>query len=115
VTADQLRAAVEAHEPEHGYTQWYVDEHVIDCDADEFWAVTAQAEAAVVKRALAAAYRQQAEWTDDSVAQREFNDLAGQVEAVDGTETCCPCCQEVTCDAGCPLEPVRSDHQAGQP
>jgi hypothetical protein len=39
VTADQLRAAVTAHEPEDGYRQWYVDEYVIDCDAEEFWAV----------------------------------------------------------------------------
>lgn len=43
MTADRLRAAVEAHKPEHGYTQWYVDEHVIDCDAEEFWAVIARA------------------------------------------------------------------------
>jgi hypothetical protein len=42
VTADQLRAAVEAHEPSHGMTQWYVDEYVIDCDAEEFWAVIAR-------------------------------------------------------------------------
>lgn len=42
LTADQLRAAVMAHEP-HGAVQWYVDEHVIDCDAREFWAVIAAA------------------------------------------------------------------------
>lgn len=41
VTVEQIRAAVEAHQPEHGYTSWYVDEHVIDCDADEFWTVIA--------------------------------------------------------------------------
>jgi hypothetical protein len=38
--ADQFRAAVEAHEPSGG-SQWYVDKRVIDCDADEFWAVIA--------------------------------------------------------------------------
>lgn len=85
----------------------YVDEYCIDCDAREFWEVAAKAEAALIKRTLAAAYRQQAGWTDDSAAQREFEDLARGVEAVDGTEGCCPCCQEVTCDTGCPLEPVR--------
>jgi hypothetical protein len=41
VTVDQLRAAVEAHEPANGMTQWYVDELCIDCDADEFWSVIA--------------------------------------------------------------------------
>jgi hypothetical protein len=29
-----------AHEPTDG-PQWYVDEHVIDCDAEEFWGVLA--------------------------------------------------------------------------
>lgn len=43
VTAGQLRAAVEAHRPANGMTQWYVDEFCIDCDADEFWAVIAAA------------------------------------------------------------------------
>ncbi len=41
VTIEQIRAAIEAHEPEDGYKQWYVDEHCIDCDAEEFWAVIA--------------------------------------------------------------------------
>lgn len=39
-----IKDAVYAHEAP-GLAQWYVDEHVIDCDADEFWEV--------VKRALA--------------------------------------------------------------
>lgn len=43
MNVEQLRAAVEAHEPSHGMTQWYVDEYVIDCDAREFWAVIAAA------------------------------------------------------------------------
>lgn len=113
--ADHLRAVVEAHEPAQSSTQWYADEHVIDCDAGEFWSVTAaataSAEAAIIKRALAAAYRQQTGWTDDSAAQREFRDLAAQVEAFEPGDACCPCCQEVTCDAGCPLEPVRKAAQ----
>ncbi len=41
VTVEQVRAAVEAHEPSEGITQWYVDERCIDCDAEEFWAVIA--------------------------------------------------------------------------
>lgn len=65
------------------------------------------AETDLIKRTIALTYRQQAGWTDDSHAQREFYSLATQVEAVDGTEGCCPCCEEVTCDDGCPLEPVR--------
>jgi hypothetical protein len=40
LTVDQLKAAVTAHEPPAS-GQWYVDEHVIDCDAEEFWAVIA--------------------------------------------------------------------------
>jgi hypothetical protein len=43
VSAGQLRGAVMAHQPDDGSRQWYVDEHVIDCDADEFWAVIARA------------------------------------------------------------------------
>jgi hypothetical protein len=43
VTVEQIRAAIEAHEPEDGYKQWYVDELCIDCDAAEFWAVVAAA------------------------------------------------------------------------
>lgn len=63
--------------------------------------------ASAIKRTLALAYRQQAGWTDDSAAQCEFHSLADQVEAVDGTEVCCPCCEEVLCDGDCPLAPVR--------
>ena len=43
MTADQLRAAVMAHEPDDDSRQWYVDEFVIDCDAEEFWAVIERA------------------------------------------------------------------------
>jgi hypothetical protein len=69
--------------------------------------MSADNELAVVKRTLAAAYRQQARWTDDSRAIQDFLDLASQVEAFEPGDTCCPCCEEVTCDTGCPLEPVR--------
>lgn len=107
MTADRLRAAVEAHKPEHGYTQWYVDEHVIDCDAEEFWAVIERAELAAVKCTLAAAYRQAAEWIADDAMRDVLRSLAEGVETFEPGDACCPCCEEVTCDAGCPLEPVR--------
>ena len=32
-----LKHAIETHEPSHGMRQWYIDDNVIDCDADEFW------------------------------------------------------------------------------
>ncbi len=38
-----IKEAVGKHEPIEGFrysgVQWYVDEFIIDCDADEFWAV----------------------------------------------------------------------------
>jgi hypothetical protein len=37
-----IRRAVEAHEPGGG-AQWYVDEFVVDVDADEFWRVALSA------------------------------------------------------------------------
>ena len=51
-TADELlrflQAQIHAHEPD-GYVQWFVDEHCIDCDAEEFWKVLRQALAAKVR------------------------------------------------------------------
>lgn len=32
-----------AHEVDDGYTQWYVNDAVIECDAEEFWRVVAKA------------------------------------------------------------------------
>jgi hypothetical protein len=37
-----IRKVIEQHEAP-GPVQWYVDELVIDCDADEFWAVVGKA------------------------------------------------------------------------
>ena len=37
-----IRERVEAHEGTSA-AQWYVDEHSVDCDADEFWAVVDEA------------------------------------------------------------------------
>lgn len=42
-TVAELRAVVEAHEPEDGSLQWWVDDNGIDVDADEFWSVLAEA------------------------------------------------------------------------
>jgi hypothetical protein len=39
---DAIRTAIYAHEGAPA-TQWYVDEFVIDCNADEFWDVVQQA------------------------------------------------------------------------
>lgn len=110
MTADQVRAAVEAHEPADGMTQWYVDEFCIDCDAREFWAVAAKAEAAAIKRAVAAAYRQAGAWLPDVQGEAMIS-VAAQVEAFEPGDACCPCCEEVTCDPGCPLETVRAAAQ----
>ena len=37
-----IRIMVEQHQPEP-LVQWYADEHVIDCDAAEFWRVVKRA------------------------------------------------------------------------
>lgn len=37
-----IREKIERHD-NSGQNQWYVDEFVIDCYADEFWSVTLQA------------------------------------------------------------------------
>src|SRR5271167_3523249 len=34
-----VKTRVANHDPEDGSRQWYVDNHVIDCDAEEFWKV----------------------------------------------------------------------------
>jgi hypothetical protein len=67
----------------------------------------ASGEAAIVKRTLAAAYRQAATWIDNPADMQVLHALADAVEAFEPGDACCPCCEEVTCDTGCPLEPVR--------
>jgi len=61
----------------------------------------------LVKRTLAAAYRQAATWIDNPGDMQALNSLAYYIEKFDGTDACCPVCQEVVCDTGCPLEPIR--------
>ena len=38
----RIKDAVDAYD-DGGYHQWYVDEFVIDCDAEEFWRVVERA------------------------------------------------------------------------
>lgn len=69
----------------------------------------ADAEAALIKRTTAAAYRQVAGWIGNPGEAGLAASIADQVEAFDGTAACCPCCQETTCDDGCPLAPLRTE------
>jgi hypothetical protein len=62
--------------------------------------------------AIVATLRQVAGWGD--VPPEDLVDLADVVEQQDWAAggddlggLCCPMCQEVACDAGCPLEPER--------
>jgi hypothetical protein len=36
-TTKLIREYVRKHEPQIPWVQWYVDDRVIDCDAEEFW------------------------------------------------------------------------------
>jgi hypothetical protein len=36
---EEIKEAVNSHEPDSGFTQWYVDEFSIDCEAEELWKV----------------------------------------------------------------------------
>lgn len=64
-----------------------------------------------VRATVAATLRQLAGWSlvwDDGLPARdELLSLADQVEAIAPGEMPCPMCQEVECDGGCPLAPVR--------
>lgn len=57
---------------------------------------------------IAATLRQIAEWGD--VSDTELYEIADQVEngATDDWWSC-PMCEEITCDDGCPLEPLRRE------
>lgn len=84
---------------DHGWHDRYISRAEMEDHADT--------EAAVIKRTVAATLRQVATWIgvhdNDEAA---LYDMAAEVDAFDD-EACCPCCQEVTCDEGCPLAPVR--------
>ena len=62
---------------------------------------------AVIKRATAATCRQVAEWFDPREAALLL-EVATAVERLSEDDICCPACEEVTCDDGCPLAPVRN-------
>lgn len=62
----------------------------------------------VVTLAVAATYRHLAIWMDAANADEALR-VAGMVERYDVTDICCPCCQEIECDDGCPLEPIRTE------
>lgn len=62
---------------------------------------------------VSATLRQLAGWGPWEIEPGQLETLAEQVENYDhaagGLEAlCCPMCQEVECDAGCPLEEVRA-------
>jgi hypothetical protein len=68
-----------------------------------------------VVAAVAATLRHVAEWGlafDNGPARSELMDLARQVEALEQADDfCCPVCEEVVCDDGCPLAEVRRRFQ----
>lgn len=37
----------------------------------------------------------------------EYRTIAESVEQMDADDTCCPLCEEIICDDGCPLWPTR--------
>jgi hypothetical protein len=74
-------------------------------------AIVAAVEPLIVKRAVAAAFRQAAEW--DGIFGDSLLATARAVEALtEENDVCCPVCEETTCDDGCPLAPVRNRWQA---
>lgn len=69
-------------------------------------------EKAAILRTVALTLQQIAGWGDAGPDNEQgWLDLAREVEQlVPGY--CCPMCQEVECDAGCPLETVRAEDQS---
>lgn len=46
---------------------------------------------------------------------REWYEIAAEVEQHDYSDSwCCPLCEELTCDVGCPLEPLRRPADRGR-
>lgn len=65
-----------------------------------------------VVKTTAATIRYLAGWFDTEKERAHLLEIALEVEATEGHEACCPVCQEVTCDRGCPLEPFRDRCQS---
>lgn len=60
---------------------------------------------------VAATLRTVAEWGlsfEEGLARDELRDIADQVALVEPGDMCCPVCEEVECDEGCPLAEYRA-------
>lgn len=62
---------------------------------------------------VAATLRQLESWGPWEIEPGHLSNLAAEVEAYDHAAgglaaLCCPMCQEIECDAGCPLGEVRA-------
>lgn len=69
----------------------------------------------LIVRAVAATLRSVAGWVGANPERADREELywiADAVEQLDPDDICCPVCEEMTCDLGCPLYPVRSAAQA---
>jgi hypothetical protein len=60
-----------------------------------------------IVRATGATFRYLAQWFGDEEQRAALLEMAEAAEHLDDDMTC-PVCEEMTCDEGCPLEPVRS-------
>lgn len=69
--------------------------------------MTEQIHVAIVA-ATAATLRQVAGWGVGDDLEKDFYELATALGTWKSDGMCCPMCQEVECDEGCPLEPVRA-------
>lgn len=74
---------------------------------DELPAEWREAEFAIVKRTLVLFSMQVASWLEAGEATALLA-VAREVRDFDGSQACCPCCQETTCDDDCPLAPIRN-------
>ncbi len=63
-----------------------------------------------IRAAVAATLRQSAGWLVDDINLRDtFYEVANTVATTTPDQwDCCPLCDEMTCDEGCALEPLRT-------
>lgn len=58
---------------------------------------------------VVATLRQLASWSEEDCLPESLAALAREVEEHDFADSwCCPMCQEIQCDGGCPLAEVRA-------
>lgn len=75
------------------------------------------AEDCIAIKATAATLRAVAGWGLEwppgghAAARDELCQIASAVEGLDDDDVCCPVCEEVRCDEGCPLEGIRKWEQ----